>query len=183
MTVLHKLLQAVHKVTRRIGQAICRPSFRSCGTQVVFDPLNSNFSYRTIEIGSYVFIGGRAWFSCSHGRIRIGSHVMFGPGVHILGGNHRFSTVGVLMYDDHEKSQGDDLGVTIEDDVWIGANAVILEGVTIARGSVIGAGSVVTRSTVPYSINAGTPAKMIASRFNESQLTEHIERLLKDAKV
>jgi acetyltransferase-like isoleucine patch superfamily enzyme len=56
-------------------------------------------------------------------------------------------------------------GIVIEDDVWIGAGARILDGVTIARGSVIGAGSVVTKSTQPYSIVVGVPAKIVSSRL------------------
>lgn len=54
-----------------------------------------------------------------------------------------------------------DKEVIIEDDVWIGANTVILPGVTIAKGSVIGAGSVVSKSTEPFSTNAGVPCKLI----------------------
>jgi acetyltransferase-like isoleucine patch superfamily enzyme len=54
--------------------------------------------------------------------------------------------------------------VLIEDDVWIGARAIILPGVKIGRGSVIGAGSVVTKDVTPYSIFVGNPAKFIKQR-------------------
>lgn len=177
MKFIHNTLQLIHKACRVIGQRVCRPSFAKCGKNVAFDPLNSNFSYATIELADNVFIGGRAWFSCAHGKIRIGSNVMFGPGVMILGGNHRIRNIGMLMYHDHQKSTGDDKGVVIEDDVWVGANAVILEGVTIARGSVIGAGAVVTRSTTPYSISAGTPARQVGTRFSDREIAEHLTLL------
>jgi acetyltransferase-like isoleucine patch superfamily enzyme len=56
------------------------------------------------------------------------------------------------------------LGVVIEDDVWIGAGAKILDGVTLRKGSVIGAGAVVTKSTESYGVYAGVPAKLIKFR-------------------
>lgn len=56
----------------------------------------------------------------------------------------------------------------IEDDVWIGSNAVILPGVTVGRGAVVGAGSVVTKDVKPYSIVGGVPAKHIKFRFEEN---------------
>lgn len=54
--------------------------------------------------------------------------------------------------------------IIVEDDVWIGANAVLVSGVTIGKGSVVGAGAVVTRSFPPYSIIAGVPARTIGTR-------------------
>ena len=59
-------------------------------------------------------------------------------------------------------------GITIEDGAWIGNNVIILPGVTIGRKSIIGAGSVVTRSIPPYCIAAGSPAKVIR-RFNHER--------------
>lgn len=55
-------------------------------------------------------------------------------------------------------------GIIIEDDVWIGAGVKVLDGVTIAQGCVIGANSVVTKSTEPYGIYVGVPARKIKSR-------------------
>lgn len=60
--------------------------------------------------------------------------------------------------------------IIIEDDVWLGARVIILPGVRVGTGSVIGAGSVVTRDVVPYSIAAGNPARVIRSRRTEAQL-------------
>lgn len=62
----------------------------------------------------------------------------------------------------HPVSKGD---IHIGNDVWVGENVVIMSGVTIADGSVIGTNSVVTKSTRPYSISAGSPAKEIKLRF------------------
>ena len=98
---------------------------------------------------------------------------MFGPGVKVLGGNHRVSSVGKLMFEDDDKRFGEDSGITIEDDVWIGANSLILDGVTIRTGSVIGAGSIVTKSTKPYSINFGSPATFYKNRFRSRPSKTH----------
>ena len=54
--------------------------------------------------------------------------------------------------------------IIIEDDVWIGANSIILKNVTLGQGCVVGAGSVVTKSVEPYAIVAGNPAKLIKYR-------------------
>jgi galactoside O-acetyltransferase len=60
-------------------------------------------------------------------------------------------------------SRGD---ILIEDDVWLGANVSVMDGVTVGRGSIVGAGAVVTRSIPPYSIAAGIPARVIRPRFD-----------------
>ena len=67
--------------------------------------------------------------------------------------------------------------MVIEEDVWCGANVVILKGVTIGRGSIVAAGSVVTKSCPPYSVIGGVPAKVIKRKFTEAQIIEH-ERIL-----
>ena len=73
--------------------------------------------------------------------------------------DHKFSKNEII------KNQGHITGkIIIEDDVWLGANVVVLKDVIIKKGSVIGAGSVVTKSTEMYSINAGVPSKKITER-------------------
>ena len=79
--------------------------------------------------------------------------------------------------DSVSKKNGDDMPIIIEDDVWIGANAIILSGVTIGEGAIIGAGSVVTKNVEPYTIFAGNPAKKIKMRFTEDELLNHRQLL------
>ena len=91
------------------------------------------------------------------GPVTIGSHVNLAQGITVTALNHNFA--------DSEK-RIDEQGVsttpvTIEDDVWIGANAVVLPGVRIGNHSVIAAGAVVTKDVPPHSIVAGVPAKVI----------------------
>lgn len=91
------------------------------------------------------------------GPVTIGSHVNLAQGITVTALNHNFS--------DSEK-RIDEQGVSttpvvIEDDVWIGANAVVLPGVRIGTHSVVAAGAVVTKDVPPHSIVAGVPAKVI----------------------
>ena len=72
-----------------------------------------------------------------------------------------------------DKNPKDDLGVFIEDDVWVGTRAVILHGVTIGRGSIVGAGSVVTKSVPPYAVVAGNPARIIKYRWGVEEVLAH----------
>lgn len=107
---------------------------------------------------------------------------MFGSEVTIRGGNHRIDVDGAQYMDelsDHIKRPEDDLGVIIEDNVWIGTRAVILHGVVIGRGAVVGAGSVVTKSVLPYSIAVGNSARVIRPRFSEEFIHAHEDQLSK----
>ena len=72
----------------------------------------------------------------------------------------------------------DDEDVIFEGDNWIGANSTILKGVTIGKGAVVAAGSVVSKDVMPYSIVGGVPARIIKMRFNENEMQKH-EQLLK----
>lgn len=88
------------------------------------------------------------------GPVRIGSHVNLAQGITVSALNHNFNDTDKTI-----DSQGvSTKEVIIEDDVWIGANAVILPGVTIGNHSVIAAGAVVTKSIPPHSLAAGVPA-------------------------
>ncbi|WP_433956069.1 acyltransferase [Janibacter indicus] len=59
--------------------------------------------------------------------------------------------------------------IHVEDDVWVGAGAIVLKGVTIGTGAVVAAGSVVTKSVDEYAIVAGVPARVIGSRRGEEE--------------
>lgn len=132
---------------------------------------------QNIVMGDRVFVGRDCWFSAPNAKIIIGSEVMFGPQVAIITGDHNFSVVGASMYRTHEKRPEDDRDVVIEDDVWVGFRATVLRGVTLGRGSIVGACAVVTKDVPRYAIVAGNPARVIGMRFNPQQILEH-ERLL-----
>lgn len=134
------------------------------------------FTYSTITIGHDTYIGKRACLQSAHGKIFIGNHVMFGPNVSIHGGNHVYDKVGTYM-NEIRKEPNSDGCVTIEDDVWVGANAIILKGITVGKGSVVSAGAIVTKDVPPYSIVVGIPAKHIKFYWTIDQILEHEKAL------
>ena len=107
-----------------------------------------------------VVIGNRTRIGLGNtviGPVHIGNDVNFAQHVTITGLNHNFQDVTVAINDQGISTKQ----VTIADDVWIGANAVILPGVSIGKHSVVAAGSVVTRPVPAFSICAGNPARVI----------------------
>lgn len=91
------------------------------------------------------------------GPVDIGNHVNLAQGITVTALNHNFSDTNKRI----DKQGVSTNPVTIEDDVWIGANAVILPGVTIGEHCVVAAGAVVTKDVPPHSLVAGVPAKVI----------------------
>ena len=91
------------------------------------------------------------------GPVSIGNHVNLAQGITVTALNHNFNNT-----DKRIDEQGvSTTHVVIEDDVWIGANAVVLPGVRIGTHSVVAAGAVVTKDVPPHSLVAGVPAKII----------------------
>lgn len=164
------------RALRRLWMLAVRPAFGSYGRNFVFDP-GGSYSFENIQIGDDVSLGYRPCLLASLSKIRIGSKVMFGPHVTIIGGDHNTAVVGGFMHDVLDKCPGDDEDVVIEDDVWIGTRVVILKGVVIGRGSIVAAGAVVTKSVPPYSIAAGIPARVIARRWEADVILEHEKSL------
>lgn len=111
-----------------------------------------------IEIGCHTYLGP---YTCLSGdAISIGNYCAIASHSGIYANNHVFDdpTVPIVQQGNSYK------GIVIEDDCWLGSGVRVLDGVTIGRGSVIGAGAVVTKNIPPYSIAVGVPAKVVGKR-------------------
>ena len=131
--------------------------------------------YRKFSLGDYSVIESYACINNAVGDVMIGDHTRIGLHNTIIGpviiGSHvnlaQGITITALNHNfENSKKRIDEQGVStsavvIEDDIWIGANAVILPGVTIGHHSVVAAGAVVTKDVPPHSLVAGVPAKVI----------------------
>lgn len=127
--------------------------FGKVGQSHIQAPFHCEFG-KTIEIGENTFINMNV-VMLDGAKITIGNNVLIGPSVQIYTASHS------LDYLRRRKWETYCLPITVEDDVWIGGNCVINQGVTIGARSVIAANSVVNSDVPPDSLFGGTPAKLI----------------------
>ena len=117
------------------------------------------FGKGKIVIGDNVSINENTIIYAGDG-VTVGKNVIFGTNCYINDTNHEFKKTKVPMI----KQGWTAKKIVIEEDVWLGANVTILDGVKLGKGCIIGAGAVVTKDVEPYAIAVGIPAKKIASR-------------------
>lgn len=174
------------KIADRFKRFIQRIVFRE--TKI----LKNKYPHFDIGRHSYGNPEIRTWKEGS--TLKMGAFCSIADGVKIfLGGEHRIDWVTTypfsVLWDcaigikGHPKTKGD---VTIGNDVWIGAESIIMSGVAIGDGAVIGAGSVVTKNIEPYEIWAGNPANFIRKRFDGTIIEELLQLKwwnLKDSEI
>lgn len=161
-------------------RAVLRALVRRLGSSVRIEPGVGFMHAETFEIGDGVFLGAQAYLQGGNGgTCRIGARVWIGPqayldardltieddvalgpGVRILGSAHTGSPVELPV----PQTDLDIQPVRIEAGAELGVNAVVMPGVTIGRGSLVGAGAVVTRDVPPLAVVAGVPATVLRYR-------------------
>ena len=146
-------------ISKKIRYFLGSRMIMKSGKNVNFEK-GSTFGY-DLEIGDNSGVGINAQLSLG---VKIGNNVMMAPEVVILTSNHAHDKTDIPMM--FQGSEGFKK-VIIEDDVWIGQRAIILPGVTLQKGTIVGAGAVVTKTYPPYSIIGGNPARLIKSRIED----------------
>lgn len=134
---------------------------------VVINPHN-------LYLGDGVSIGPNAHLSCLNAKLIIKGHTAIAEHFTVHTGNHAHIK-GMFITDITEanKPKGYDEDVVVEKDVWIGCNVTLLSGVTVGRGCTIAAGAVVAKSTPPYAVIGGVPAKFIKFKWSIDEILEH----------
>ena len=139
-----------------------------------------------LRIGSGVYIGKQVHIEAN---CEIGDYCLLANRVAIVGRHdHDFSAIGFpVRYSPCVGSRrfpspyADEKAV-IESDVWLGYGVIVLTGVTVGRGTVKAAGSVVTQDLAPYSIAAGVPARVVGQRFSDPQTIQKHEKAIEDGR-
>lgn len=145
-------------LAKAVRYFICRGLFSSCGKNVNVEHGAFFHSGQTVTIGDNSGIGVRAHLS---GTITIGNDVMIGKEVIIMTTNHKFDRTDIPM--DRQGFEKEE-PVVIAHDVWICDRVIVLPGVHVGKGSILGAGAVVTKDVPDYAIVGGNPAKVIKMR-------------------
>jgi acetyltransferase-like isoleucine patch superfamily enzyme len=114
----------------------------------------------TIVIRDRVFVGYGCEFNIRRG-VEIGPDCLIASGCKFIDHDHGTARRDIPM---NQQADGAEMPITLEEDVWLGANAVVLKGVRIGRGAIVAAGAVVTKSVPPFEIWGGVPAGKISER-------------------
>jgi acetyltransferase-like isoleucine patch superfamily enzyme len=155
-----KMIVLMH-IPGRIGSFLRRNlmGFRKCGKNVY---IGDHVWFRApgnISIGANCRIHPMCFID-GPGGIEIGSNIGISSGTQIYTQNHKYKDKKIPYY----QQEVELAKVVIEDDVWVGANSLIMAGVTLKQGTIVAAGSVVTKDSEPYSVIAGVPARKIGQR-------------------
>ena len=122
---------------------------------------------KDLRVSAFSFIGPH----CSiYPRVSIGRFSLLANHVSIIGGDHEYKKVGVpTIYSGRDKEKRTEIG----QDVWIGANSIVMTGVKIGDGAIVAAGSVVTKDVAAYTMVGGVPARYIKDRFTDEEKQQH----------
>lgn len=160
----HSTVPVFGPIFEKLRYHCCKHIFKKCGKNVNIGQGARFGNGKNIVIGYNSSIGINAKVP---NNIIIGDHVMMGLNVTIFSSNHAFDRTDIPMTLQGYKSSPP---IVIEDDVWIGSNVIIMAGRTIKKGTIIAAGTVLTKDFPAYSIVGGNPSRLIKSRLPEAEV-------------
>lgn len=150
----------IGKLSQYLRRVLCIRIFSKAGKRLNVENNVYFGKGNDIKVGDYVGFGSN--FKCLNRTLNMGNYIMMAEDVLFLGGNHVYKDLETPMMFQSDTVKAI---LKIDDDVWIGARAIILPGCKhIGRGVIIGAGSVVTKDIPDYAIVGGNPAKVIKFR-------------------
>ncbi len=148
-----------------------RRNYKKAGKYVdLFGPLN--LDPQKVELDSHVRLQPGIRIIANNGKVVVKKYTAIGAGCVIIPGSH-IPTVGIPQYLSMEHINDKDETIVINEDCWIGAGSYLLSHAQIGRGAIVAAGSIVTKHVPPYAVVAGSPAKIIATRFSVEQIIQH----------
>jgi maltose O-acetyltransferase len=161
----HSTIPLLGPMSEKLRYWCCKKIFKECGKGVNIGK-NARFGN-----GKYIKIGYKSGIGINAkvpNNLILGDNVMMGENVTIFGSNHAFDRIDIPMMKQGFKKFPP---VEIGDDVWIGNNVIILAGRKIKKGSIVAAGTVLTKDFPEYSIIGGNPSKLLKSRLDNSTIS------------
>lgn len=151
-----------------------RKSFGYIGEDVTLTPPLTITNPKNVYLYENTQLACNSHISALNAKFIIKKNCCIAAGLSVYTGNHA-NILGCFCSDITEanKPKGYDNDIIIESDVWIGCNVTLLSGVTIGRGCTVAAGAVVNKSTPPYAVIGGVPAKFIKFKWSIDEILEH----------
>lgn len=146
----------------RFRRILYKNALKKCGVNFRIGVFSRIQQPQAVSIGDHVRFNDGAWIAANdeRGHITIENNTIIGPRVILHTGNHIYKDRKVPVWKQGYKFKP----IIIKEDVWIGSNVTVLQGVTINKGAIIAAGSVVTKNVDEFTIVGGVPAKIIGKR-------------------
>lgn len=188
MKKIFSKIPVVREFVRQFEISQFKKNWRKLNQHNYTVPGDRPFPINNVKVGihSYGELNVQSLYEQKGESLQIGDFVSIAPGVwFILGNNHQTQTLTsyplwsrFVAYNPIDSTTKGP--IVVEDETWIGTNALILSGVKIGKGAIVAAGAVVTKDVPNYSIVGGNPAKIIKYRFSEEVISELNKVNLKD---
>lgn len=151
------------KISRRLRYHCCRHIFKYCGKNVNIERKAYFGSGSELCIGENSGLGRNCVVPAN---LVVGKDVMMGPFCYILDANHAFDRTDIPMI---QQGHATHMRTVLEDDIWIGRQVTFTPGRTVRKGSIIGAGCVLTKDFPEYSVIGGNPSRLLKSRIQTTR--------------